>query len=142
MKKMVYIARSDRLDGDSFDIKVTFDAVAAREALDMEYYHLTPRELKNTFMYIEGHLEDVLDGETAKEAYNRITEDLFCLPDPDYYEEYGSRRRLECMPFDKMIEWTDEDGITNQRFIHATGYEYWNGEYWLPEYVYPDGRVG
>ena len=52
------------------------------------------------------------------------------------------RRPLDVMPFDRLIDWVDDDGIERQHWIHATGYEYFNGEEWKPEFIFPDGSIG
>jgi len=52
------------------------------------------------------------------------------------------RRKLDEMPFDRLITWVCSDGIEREIWIHATGYEFWNGAYWETEYRFPDGSVG
>lgn len=84
-KHTVYVAKSDRIGADSFDLAVSYDIAEVRQALDMDFYHMTAAERKNSQLYIEGYSVDILDGETAKEAYSRaIDEDI----QPSFYEEF------------------------------------------------------
>ena len=84
----VYIAYSDRINGDSFDLIHTFDLNAARSEADQEYHHLTPAERRRSRIYIYGWQIPVNAGETAREAWSRWTEDMLDYPDPDFSEDY------------------------------------------------------
>ena len=87
----VYAVCLDRIYGDSFDsfdIAYTFDLAMARSEADLEYYHLTPAERRESRIYINGWQIPVNAGETAKEAWSRWIDDMFSTPDPDFYEAY------------------------------------------------------
>lgn len=88
MKKNIYIARSDRKHGDSFDLTVTFDLAEARKAAQDVLDHLTAKEREQTTNHIDGYTVEVLDGESARDAYHRLLTDDELPCDPDFYEEY------------------------------------------------------
>lgn len=83
---MVYVAQADRISGDSFDLACAYDLEAAREAIQSDIHHLTPRELSGTRHCINGWIIPVEAGETAGEAYCRWSDDLCDYPNQDYCE--------------------------------------------------------
>ena len=72
MKKTIYTTINERHNGDSFDLAITFDLAEATKAMETDLKHQTPAERAKSSTYIEAREIDVLDGETAKEAYNRL----------------------------------------------------------------------
>ena len=70
--KTIFTTESSRKDGDSFTICVSFVKQEALQAADMERYHLTPRERKGTTTSVQSFTVDVLPGESAKAAYDRL----------------------------------------------------------------------
>ncbi len=101
MKKTIYISRSFRLgaSGDieeGFDILHTFDLSEARSNIRLDWQHLTERERKNVRDCVEGYVVEVQEGETAKAAYDRLTDEDEFPCDPHYYEEFdGSEPEQE-----------------------------------------------
>lgn len=85
----VYVAYSDRINGDSFDVAHTFYLTSARAALSQEIHHMTASELANTSNYISGWQFHVEAGETAKDAFYRWIDDQFELPSPEFYESFN-----------------------------------------------------
>ena len=85
--KEIFITR-DRRDGSKYDILATFDKDKAIEAADQGRYHLTIRERRNTVTSIESYRVKVLDGETAREAYDRLLDTDELPSDPASYETY------------------------------------------------------
>lgn len=77
MKKTIYIARSDRRNGDSFDLYVGFDRDRAEAAIWIDESHMTPKERANTTDYIDEIEVEVLAGETAADAYSRYLEEAW-----------------------------------------------------------------
>lgn len=70
---------------------------------------------------IESFMDD-LDVPTPYEILRLVVDD------PDHYHFDGVvYHRLDEIPFDR---WSDEKYM----FIHATGYEYWDGVHWETEY--------
>lgn len=96
MTKTIYIARSDRKHGDSFDLTVTFDLSEARKVAEDRRDHLTAKEREQTTTHIDGYTVEILDGESARDAYHRllIEDELPC--DPGYYEEPNEEATEEC----------------------------------------------
>lgn len=92
MKKMVYVAKSARMNRDViidiFDDDVSFDLATARLANYSTWRSLTLTERKSRNLYIEGFLLDVEDGESAEDAYFRLVLDTCWSPDPGFFEEY------------------------------------------------------
>lgn len=72
MKKTIYVAKADRINGDSFDIKVTYVKSEAQRAIKADLEHLTKMERKAYEHWIDYKSVDVEDGESAVEAYERL----------------------------------------------------------------------
>jgi len=86
MKKIIYVAKSIKEYGDSFDIAVSFDKDEATEAAIYDRKRLSQFDKEKCFHMVEGYEIDVADGETAREAYdNWLLETNFA--DPLYCEQ-------------------------------------------------------
>lgn len=96
MTKTIYIARSDRRHGDSFDLFATFDLAEARKAIEDGLDHLTAKEREQTTNHIDGYTVEILDGESAVDAYHRLLDEDELPSDPDYYDEPNEEATEEC----------------------------------------------
>lgn len=92
---MIYVAKSDRIGGDSFDLLYAFDLDAAREAIADNTFHMTESERRNSEQYIEGWEIPVNAGETARDAYFRWCDDQCDYPNPDFYESFEVENQEE-----------------------------------------------
>lgn len=80
MKKTIYVTIASRVGGDSFDLIATYDKDEAVRVMEADESHLTPDEKEKYEYYIESQQVDVLDGESAEEAYRRL------LIEDEWYE--------------------------------------------------------
>ena len=87
MKKMVYVAWDSKLGGNDYDVAVSFDLEECRDAAVRDREHLTDRERAGSEHYIKGYKIPVLDGQSARVAYEEWGLEQYCMPDPDYYED-------------------------------------------------------
>lgn len=72
MKRTIYVAKADRINGDSFDLVVTFDEAEAQKAIEKDLDYLTANEKKKYTHWIDSKTVEVYGDETAEEAYDRI----------------------------------------------------------------------
>ena len=86
MEKLVYVV-TEQTNGDEFTICVSFSAEEARKTakLHREKY-LTAGERKKTETEVKAYIVNTEDGETAKEAFDKLLDDAW-LPDPVIYEK-------------------------------------------------------
>lgn len=87
MKKMVYVAWDSKLGGNDYEVAVSFDLEECRDAAVRDREHLTDRERLGCEHYIKGYKVPVLDGQSARVAYEEWGYEQCCMPDPDYYED-------------------------------------------------------
>ena len=87
MTKMVYVAWYSKLGGDENAAEVSFDLEECRAAAVRYREHLTALERARSEHYIMGHMVPVLEGQSARVAYNDWLRELYCMPDPEYYED-------------------------------------------------------
>jgi len=85
--RTIYVAESSRKDGDTFTLCASFDRADAFQAADVERYLLTPCERRFTTTSVQSFTVDVLSGETAKDAMDRLLESDEWPDDPETYEE-------------------------------------------------------
>ena len=86
MEKILYVANSRRIDGDSFDLCVTFDVKQATAAAVEDWHHMTDAERHTSINAVSGYIVHVITGETAKQAYDRMMDNDTFPSDPNYYE--------------------------------------------------------
>ena len=86
--RTVYVAVSARINGDSFDLRYSFDPDEARKALSDDLAHMTQAERSRSTMHIDGYSVEAFPDESAEAAFRRFEEGKAWLPDPDCYEEF------------------------------------------------------
>ena len=75
MKKTIYLAVCDRINGDSFDLCITFNKTEALSAAENDLAHMTDSEREKSHTYVQVRDVEVLDGESAKDTYNRLLDE-------------------------------------------------------------------
>lgn len=75
MKKTIYVAIDTprKGDGDEFYGKFTYDKAEAIFDAENQLAHLTKDEREKRIIYVGVFEQDVNDGETAQEAFERLT---------------------------------------------------------------------
>ena len=86
MKRIIYVAKDSKIDGDSFDIKVSFDKEEATDAAIKDRRHQSDYDRRRSTHSVEGYEIDVTIGESAEECWG-IYLDCGDYKDPVYYEE-------------------------------------------------------
>ena len=89
-ERMVYVAKSARADGDEYDLGITYELDEARALCKADLAHLTDAERRHTSDRVDGWKLDVLDGESAADAYHRAFGDAAWIPDADFSEEVAN----------------------------------------------------
>ena len=89
--KNLYVTTSTIINGDSFDICVTWNKAEAMRAAGLEYHHLTAREREKTIIGVNVYSIDIPadDARNAKEVYNDLLDSFDqSIQNPVEYIEY------------------------------------------------------
>ena len=88
MKKTIYVAIDipRNIDGDEFYGKFTYDKAEAIADAENQLAHLTKNERENRIIYVGVFEQEVNDGETAQEAFERLTYDDEWIDDHNMIE--------------------------------------------------------
>lgn len=82
MKKSIFITKSDRSGGDSFELLVTFDRQEAVAAAADDIHHMTATERAKTTVSVLEYVVECGEGVSAPDAWRDFVLGVAWLPDP------------------------------------------------------------